>query len=79
MVGDFLDTAKGETIAALRAELARLREAQAVAAAADSALASLQQKLERMPVSAGKGEANLAFLEMLGVTLRHGALEEHAF
>lgn len=51
MIGDFLDAAKEETITALRAELARLQQSQHAQQAADSALASLQQKIDSLQVS----------------------------
>ena len=50
MIGQFLDAAKEETIAALRAELARLHQSQHAQQAADSALASLQQKIDSLQV-----------------------------
>ena len=52
MIGEFLDAAKEETIAALRAELARLQHSQHAQQAADSALASLQQKIDSLQVTA---------------------------
>ena len=51
MIGEFLDAAKEETITALRAELARLQQSQHAQQAADSALASLQQKIDSLQVS----------------------------
>ncbi len=50
MIGEFLDAAKEETISALRAELARLQQSQHAQQAADSALASLQQKIDSLQV-----------------------------
>ena len=50
MIGEFLDAAKEDTIQALRAELARLQQAQHAQQAADSALASLQQKIDSLQV-----------------------------
>lgn len=50
MIGQFLDAAKEETIVALRAELARLHQSQHAQQAADSALASLQQKIDSLQV-----------------------------
>lgn len=51
MIGQFLDAAKEETIAALRAELTRLQHSQHAQQAADSALASLQQKIDSLQAS----------------------------
>ena len=51
VIGEFLDAAKEETITALRAELARLQHSQHAQQAADSALASLQQKIDSLQVS----------------------------
>ena len=51
VIGEFLDAAKEETITALRAELARLQQSQHAQQAADSALASLQQKIDSLQVS----------------------------
>ncbi|KAL0046102.1 hypothetical protein WJX82_002585 [Trebouxia sp. C0006] len=48
VIGEFLDAAKEETISALRAELARLQQSQHAQQAADSALASLQQKIDSL-------------------------------
>lgn len=50
VIGQFLDAAKEETIAALRAELTRLQQSQHAQQAADSALASLQQKIDSLQV-----------------------------
>jgi len=50
VIGEFLDAAKEETISALRAELARLQQSQHAQQAADSALASLQQKIDSLQV-----------------------------
>ena len=50
VIGQFLDAAKEETIVALRAELARLHQSQHAQQAADSALASLQQKIDSLQV-----------------------------
>ena len=50
VIGEFLDAAKEDTIQALRAELARLQQAQHAQQAADSALASLQQKIDSLKV-----------------------------
>lgn len=50
VIGEFLDAAKEETITALRAELARLQQSQHAQQAADSALASLQQKIDSLQV-----------------------------
>ncbi len=51
MIGEFLDAAKEETISALRAELTRLQQSQHAQQAADSALASLQQKIDSLQVT----------------------------
>lgn len=53
VIGQFLDAAKEETIAALRAELARLQQSQHAQQVADSALASLQQKIDSLQVRSG--------------------------
>ena len=53
VIGQFLDAAKEETIAALRAELARLQQTQHAQQVADSALASLQQKIDSLQVRLG--------------------------
>ena len=55
MIGEFLDAAKEETISALRAELARLQQSQHAQQAADSALASLQQKIDSLQVCTATG------------------------
>ena len=55
MIGEFLDAAKEETISALRAELARLQQSQHAQQAADSALASLQQKIDSLQVGTATG------------------------
>lgn len=48
VIGEFLDATKEETISALRTEIERLKSEQAAAKAADSALASLKEKLHAM-------------------------------
>jgi NTP pyrophosphatase (non-canonical NTP hydrolase) len=64
VIGEFLDAAKEETISALRAELARLQQSQHAQHAADSALASLQQKIDSLQVRTSTGDLLTRLLSM---------------
>lgn len=70
MIGEFLDAAKEETITALRAELARLQQSQHAQQAADSALASLQQKIDSLQVSSGVSRTFIHLFDCLLVSLQ---------